>query len=369
MRTHKYFRTLLLAIITMAASIVTYGCDFDWVPESPGYYNNSVPYYWQWTSWYCVPASILMWHDKWNGSDPDVTQTTIWNWIAAAKPGETSAQAGGGMSYSAALAGAQHFISSAMKLDEYLPGENQQALADFDKGLKDYNPTIVIIANNSHAVVLKGTSWSTLDDPLQRPVILTVTVHDPWQGPDPFTGSPGGADVVISVGHFMNNTIANADCGGCVKALSYGNQKYSGTIALDDFNLAGGRYLGPTPASPTGRYMLDGNGACYWESNDSGDNQCAVPPPPPPPPPVDGRYKLIGGVCQWVSTDSGPNQCTPPPPPTGRYKMVSGTCQWVATDSGPDQCSPHPPPTGRFKIVGGVCQWVATDSGPNQCTP
>jgi aqualysin 1 len=59
---------------------------------------------------------------------------------------------------------------------------------------------------------------------------------------------------------------------------------------------------GSTPV-PTGRYKLDGSGNCYWDSNDSGFDQCE-------PPAETGRCKVDGsGGCYWDANDSGPDQC------------------------------------------------------------
>jgi hypothetical protein len=231
---------------------------------------------------------------------------------------------------------AKHFIDPSLVYAQYSSSQYQQAMADLAEGLKNYNPTLLSIYDNTHAVVFKGTSWSKLADAISRPYIETVTVHDPAFNYDPATLQVGGPDVVISVGYFMNYTIANPSCGGCVRAIQMTGQYFSGNASLQGFNLDGGRYLGPTPASPTGRYMLDGNGACYWEPNDSGDDQCSVPPPP------TGRWKGDGyGGCYWDPNDSGPDQCSPEPPPTGRWKGDgNGGCYWDPNDSGPDQCSP-----------------------------
>jgi hypothetical protein len=89
----------------------------------------------------------------------------------------------------------------------------------------------------------------------------------------------------------------------------------------------------PVPAAPTvkkGRYKKSG-GACVWDANDNGANQCA---------PVMGRYKIAGGRCVWDAKDRGANQCTPG---KGRYKKAGGGCVWAPNDSGPNQCTPPRP--------------------------
>jgi hypothetical protein len=54
-------------------------------------------------------------------------------------------------------------------------------------------------------------------------------------------------------------------------------QRNSGSQALQEFDeLEGGVYSGPGPASPVGRFRLDGNGSCYWEPNEDGPNSCSI---------------------------------------------------------------------------------------------
>ena len=56
----------------------------------------------------------------------------------------------------------------------------------------------------------------------------------------------------------------------------------------------------------------------------------------------EGRWKLADdGSCYWDSTDSGADQCEGPGPTRGRWKLApDGNCVWDANDSGPHQCSP-----------------------------
>lgn len=56
----------------------------------------------------------------------------------------------------------------------------------------------------------------------------------------------------------------------------------------------------------------------------------------------EGRWKLADdGSCYFDSTDSGPDQCDGPGPPLGRWKLAAdGSCVWDANDTGPHQCSP-----------------------------
>ena len=67
----------------------------------------------------------------------------------------------------------------------------------------------------------------------------------------------------------------------------------------------------------------------------------------------EGRWKLADdGSCYWDSTDSGDDQCEGPGPTLGRWKLTpDGGCVWDAEDSGPHQCdarrSGHRDWTGR----------------------
>jgi hypothetical protein len=61
-------------------------------------------------------------------------------------------------------------------------------------------------------------------------------------------------------------------------------------------------------ASSDGRWKRDSNGACVFDPNDSGPDQCTA-----------GRWKLDGaGNCYFEEHDSGPDQCTISPYQTGR---------------------------------------------------
>ena len=52
-----------------------------------------------------------------------------------------------------------------------------------------------------------------------------------------------------------------------------------------------------------GRWKVDGNGGCYFDSTDTGPDQCS---------PTVGRWKVDGnGGCYFDATDSGPDQCAP----------------------------------------------------------
>lgn len=60
----------------------------------------------------------------------------------------------------------------------------------------------------------------------------------------------------------------------------------------------------------TGRWKIDGTGACYFDANDDGPDQCA-----PSSGTTSGRWKDDGnGGCVFDPADSGPNQCSPQAP-------------------------------------------------------
>jgi hypothetical protein len=69
-----------------------------------------------------------------------------------------------------------------------------------------------------------------------------------------------------------------------------------------------------------GRWKLGGDGSCYFDPEDSGDDQCS---------PNAGRWKLGGdGSCYWDPADSGPNQCTPPA--TNEIEATNGSASMSA---------------------------------------
>ena len=94
----------------------------------------------------------------------------------------------------------------------------------------------------------------------------------------------------------------------------------------------------PAGADTEGRWKLNGNGGCYFDSADEGANQCD----PTTMPPQSGRWKIDGsGGCTLDPNDSGPDQCTPTGQPAGRWKIDgAGGCYLDTTDSGPNQCTP-----------------------------
>lgn len=147
-------------------------------------------------------------------------------------------------------------------------------MADQLKGIQSQNPTIAVINNGGHAVLVKGTNWTRLSDAIQRPSSNYMYIHDPWPGFNPQTGAFGGASIMVTVGQWANISMWNSTC-NCSAFVQSVFQRGSGDASLTGFDLDGGRYLGPTPANPTGRYMRAGDGACYWEPNDSGANQCS----------------------------------------------------------------------------------------------
>jgi hypothetical protein len=94
-----------------------------------------------------------------------------------------------------------------------------------------------------------------------------------------------------------------------------------------------------------GRWKLADDGSCYWDSTDSGDDQCEGPGP------TLGRWKLTpDGGCVWDAEDSGPHQCTPPEAVTESEPAAetSGDVRGslaspVVTSAGSDRHGPAPP--------------------------
>lgn len=412
----RLVRTRAMALLAIVWSATTAGnCSLNFGSSIPSQGLNQVyvPFAYQLKSWYCIPATIRMWEAKVKGGNPNLGQDDVWDWMTRQFPGETWAFPGGGATLNAAQGAARAYINSTITLQTYYANPTSQALADMEMGLSRGNPSIVMINDGSHAVIFSGVSWKKLNEPLQRPDQEYVVIQDPFSGNNPYTQQYGGAQVTVSLGFFKNATIPSPSCGGCVKVLEMGGQYYSTQGQLRSYELDGGRYDGPGPANPTGRYMLDGNGTCYWEGADSGDKQC------------DNGMKAnsaVRGGCEntyWPASfqpsmnscssycrQNGANACefyvatgecyaefgdvnacyesggfggwyarvfrepatTGGGGPTGRYKSDgAGGCYWDANDSGPNQCTP---PSGRYKYDGsGQCYWEPNDSGANQCLP
>lgn len=315
---------LLVAVGLLSTTV--FGCP----APSQGTHNVSgVPHITQSRAWYCSVATILMWRTWKVGSSPLVTQDVIWNWMATAYPSGVRAWwPGGGADAPAVAAAASSFLNETIYFDGYQQGHRglQQAIADQSKGITQNKPTIVIVNLATHAVLVKGATWTRLPDAIQRPFAEFMKVHDP----------AGGADESRSIGRFMNidmpifqNGCSSPPCAANIQAAGQYN---SGDIGYSIFNVEGGTYYGDKPVNPTGRNRKDGNGNCYWDPTDAGPDQCNVQAP-------TGRFKYDGsGTCYWEPNDSGPDQCTPT---SGRFKYDgSGNCYWEPNDSGPDQCAP-----------------------------
>jgi hypothetical protein len=233
-----------------------------------------------------------------------VSQDTIWGWMMenAMTPEEALPfWPGGGASTRVQTQALNAFaeISTSHNLYSGYAGL-RQSIADQQKGISNNNPTIVAVENGKHVVLVIGTSWSRLNDALQRPKTHTMTLHDPAQGASLLSAVGDWLNFAVDTHYVGDGCVAGQPCAINVAKLG---QKFSATQALADFDSAGGTYDGAPPQNPTGRYKLNGNGQCYWEPNDSGPNQCS---------PNSGRYKLDGsGNCYWDANDSGPDQCSP----------------------------------------------------------
>jgi hypothetical protein len=275
---HKLLVLVMLWLVTTASF-----CDlFEYGAPPPPQGDNSIwaPFYFQDNYYFCIPAVVKMWRDKVHPSPP-ITQQYVWDWISAVYPGQ--AMVGVGVMRQAAEGAAAGFTGLPVQLTEYFFHERQQAVADMQKGLTLNNPTIVVLASSlnnpiGHAVLFLGASWTKLQDAIQRPDVEYVKIHDPWtSGVDSHTGEYGGAYVTLSLGTWMNQVIPIPGDSYKVVTLQVQGQRLSGQAALQGFDLDGGVYYGPGPSYPTGRFRLDGNGSCYWEPNDDGNNQCSPP--------------------------------------------------------------------------------------------
>jgi hypothetical protein len=289
-------------LLILSVWLTTTAFDCPWAPKpDPGTHALPITHAVQLQCYYCVPATIVMWSTYLYGNQPDTTQTNVWNWMAnnPSYPGQTTAACGRGTSEGLAAVAAATFLKRAIGLEEY-SGYNgrRQAVADQERGIDIGTPTIALVNGATHVVLVRGATWTELDDALKRPRNEFVMVHDP-------AAQPNGA---YTVGEWLNGRIRlTTNCGAavdCARSIQLGGLKDSAAQALATFDQAGGVIEGPGPQNPTGRYKLNGQGSCYWEPNDSGPNQCT--------PSATGRYKLDGsGNCYWDPNDSGPNQCTP----------------------------------------------------------
>jgi hypothetical protein len=340
---------VMLVCVWLATS--AFNCRFAPYTPPPNVKTINVPYRAQLKDWYCIPASILMWHDYVFGSSATVTQDSIWDWANAVYPGSSLPfWPGGGMDWAVGGHAAANFIHQNIVTAAY-GGFNgrRQMVADEQKGLELGNPTIVAINNESHAVIVKGASWHQLNDALGRPNDEWVYFQDPLSG----------THTSETIGYWLNtSTRSTRNCGSyseCGKQIILASQVQLGQAALNEFEFWGGTYVGPLPSNPTGRYKRNGSGSCSWVTNDSGPNQCQ-------PPSGSGRWKIDNG-CKWFPNDSGPNQCAPS---TGRWKINNG-CVWVANDSGPNQCTPiarlgpEDNGNGRFALLGRIGSWLSRE--------
>ncbi len=283
--------------------IVSTAC-FNFSPWRPaqGTTELSIPHLFQEKLWYCGPAVIAMWR-AYRGY-PAVSQDAIWNWMSQSYPGHTNPAPGMGATGIAVAGAASNYTGRAIKQDDYI-GENQirQAVADQQEGIGDQRPTIAVVHNGTHAVLVRGATWHELPDALLRPNNEFMKIRDPHP--------TAAISDTISIGEWFNFrvrlTAYPCTSGLCAINIQEVYQRGSGTAAMTAFEDAGGTYYGPGPAEPTGRWKLDGDAACYWEASDSGPNQCEETAP-------TGRWKLDGnGGCYWEPNDSGPNQCEPQP--------------------------------------------------------
>ena len=254
-------RWLVLAPIVVASACF-------WPPPQQTWYEMPVQYIRQTTAYYCVPATILMWH-KYLFPQGTITQNNIWDWAASHFPGST--HVGLGIDTDVIEEVGETFLGRPLSEDWYVGGEQvRRAIADQARGMELNRPTIVVLQNGAHAVLFIGATWHRLNDALQRPDFEYIKMHDP-------DNEHGNPNQVYSVGQWQ--TTIRMTLGGpcspfCALNIQEAGQRNSGLQSLQAFDEEGGVYTGPSPANPSGRYRFDGNGSCYWEANEDGDSAC-----------------------------------------------------------------------------------------------
>jgi hypothetical protein len=288
------WRLGLLAAVWMLTAAPN--CRIGPPPPPPGALN--VPYYRQedWQAYLpklCGPATVKMWQSFGNGGI-SATQTTIWNWMRDNYPTQVG---DGGASPTAIWGAAQQFVGGGgIALDYYaLDDEKKQSVADITKNLRFNTPTIALISQGHHAVIVVGAQWRTLS-PNQNPSLDALYIHDPL----------GLQFHAVTIGAWLQNMGTFCIDDSCMASIQRSGSRFFALPERGEFDWMGGVYYGPPPPGATGRYKVNGEGSCYWDANDSGPNQCS------PGGGGSGRYKLDGqGGCYWDANDSGPDQCSP----------------------------------------------------------
>lgn len=265
-------RNMIFAAVT-AWTLVLSGCDLP-LPVPPtntnGAVNLPVPFFIQPPlEPYCVPASVQMWRAYRYGFDPLYTQPAMFNWLLANYPyPETVGGIGGGTTVTAGAALARYALNdSSIQSVQYGYWQQHQYVADVGTSIADTDPSISIVADGRHAVIVRGASYGRRVEPLARLQGEWVSINDPLWGP--------GQNFSVGA-FFMKESMglaAQQRLGGGGQSIT--RHAFRGQISLANFDAQGGTYLGPGPDNPTGRYRYDGNGACYWEPSETGANACS----------------------------------------------------------------------------------------------
>jgi hypothetical protein len=249
-------------------------------PQGPSYVAQ-VPYAEQQKPYYCAVACTWMMKQRLNPSNT-ATQDDIWAWVSTYHGG--SAHAGYGMGIDAFVQALRNYTPQYFTIQQYSYGERQRAVADQIKRIEANLPTPVGVNNNGHVVLIMGSSWNRLPDAIQRPSTEAVYVHDPLY-------PPGTSKIFL--GTWMNDTILDYGVGKSVVQFERPEDRNRGYWeGLQQFDQQGGVYVGMAPPDPTGRYRYAGNGNCYWEWNDFGEDQCT-------PGGVGGSDVLSSGDILW----------------------------------------------------------------------
>jgi hypothetical protein len=245
-----------LVLLAAYCSIGAYQCRIG--PTPPSSHTLSVPYHRQIDPDWCVPATILMWLDLVSSNSyQDSYESQIWNWAVQrgwAGPGGTDNDRIDDV--------ASNFLPFTVTRWGYgsSMSERRSAVADQERALDFGDPTLVEANGGFHAVLFIGASWHDLP-PLAQPNQDYVVVHDPLDRPND--------QVSLS---FWLGVKGSTLGGGAANIMRY--SRGIGGAQLQEFEESGGTYYGD-PAPPTaGRWKLQG-GACAWDPNAFGSNECS----------------------------------------------------------------------------------------------
>jgi hypothetical protein len=268
----------------------------------PGERSLSVPHFQQPPeSFWCGPASVQMWQGWRFGAGSVATQTAIFNWMSTNFPGEASQF---GVSPRVIALGAQQYVGFPISEEIYAgPDEERRGLADLSKNIYVNDPVIAIAQRGFHAEVVIGVTWTETET--ASPTADFVVVNDPRRY----------AKTYWTVNDWLSSEGNACTSGRCNRYIMRSGRRSFALSELAEFDYLGGTYSGPPPAGASGRYKVNGYGACYWDANDSGFDQCSPTGP-------TGRYKWDPSGCYWDPNDSGADQCSPSPAASSRLPIL-----------------------------------------------